>query len=149
MIESLVKEVVFDRIKVYQAAGTADAITSDAVDTSGCEGVCFVVTLGTITATGTATCKLQQSSDNDADAYSDIAGSSKANSGDAATTKQLVIEIKNPQKRYLKLVLTRAVANVVVDSITALKFGYKKLPITDDASVDGTLLLIGPAEGAA
>lgn len=149
MIESLVKEVVFDRIKVNQVAGTSDTITSDAVDTAGCEGVCFLVTLGAITSTGTATCKLQQSSDNDADGYSDIEGSSKANSGDSATTKQIVIEIKNPQKRYLKLLVTRAVANVVVDSITALKFGNKKLPITDDASVDGTLLLVGPAEGTA
>lgn len=149
MIESIVKEVVFDRIKVYQAAGTTDTITSDAVDAAGCEGVCFVVTLGTVTTTGTATCKLQQSSDNDADGYSDIEGSSKAGSGDAASTKQIIIEIKNPQKRYLKLLIARATANVVVDSITALKFGNKVLPITDDASVDGTLLVVAPAEGTA
>lgn len=150
MIESLVKEVVFDRIKVNQVADTTDVITSDAVDAAGCEGVCFVVTLGAITATGTATCKLQQSSDDAvSDAYSDIEGSSKANSGDAATTKQIIIEIKNPQKRYLKLLITRATANVAVDSITALKFGNKVLPITDDASVDGTLLLVAPAEGTA
>ena len=150
MIKSILKEAAFDRIKVSQAAGTTDVITSDAVDMAGYEGCLFVVTLGTLTSTGTVTCKLQQSSDNAvADGYSDIEGSSKANSGDTATTKQILIEIINPQKRYLKLLATRATANCGIDSITAIKFGAKKLPITDDASVDGTLQLVGPAEGTA
>lgn len=150
MIKSLLKNAVLDRIKVYQAAGTSDVITSDAVDMERFEGALFIVTLGTLTSTGTVTLKLQQSSDDgSSDAYSDVEGSSLVNSGDAASTKQMLIEIINPQKRYLKLLATRATANCVIDSITAVKFGGSIAPITADASVDGSLQLCGPAEGTA
>jgi hypothetical protein len=150
MIESLLKDTVSQRIKVYQSASNTGTITSDAVDTAGCEGVLFVVTLGTVSTGGLATCKLQQSSDDaSADAYADIEGSELVSTGDAASTLKMLIEIKNPQERYLKLLLTRSVANVVVDSIDAIKFGFKKLPITADATVDGSLYLVGPKEGTA
>jgi predicted transcriptional regulator len=149
-LEQLLKDAVVDRIKVYQAAGTSDVITSDAVDMSCFEGALFLCVLGTLTSTGTVTCKLQQSSDDAAsDAYSDIEGTSVVNTGDTATTKILAIDIKNPGKRYLKLLATRATANCAIDAMIVIKYGPKLAPVTQSADVDASEAHVCPAEGTA
>jgi len=149
MIKSLLSNAVVDRIKVSQAAGTG-AVTSDPVDMAGYEGALFLVELGAIVSGGTNTCKVQQSSDDgSADAYGDLEGTSLVNSGDEAAEKVQAIEVINPGKRYLKLIATRAAQNVEIDSILVIKFGSRKLPVTQPANVDGSEQHVGPAEGTA
>lgn len=149
-IRSLLNGALFQKVIGYTAAASTGTTTSDAVDCAGAEGVLFLVDLGAITSTGTVTCKVQQSSDDAAsDAYSDVAGSSIVNVGDASTTKQILVEVINPQKRYLKLLATRATANVVIDGVTAIKFGLKSEAATQGATVDGSKQLVAPAEGTA
>jgi len=148
-MKSMLKEAVIDRIKTIAAAATG-VVTSDAVDMAGFNACLFIVTLGTLTSAGTVTCKLQQSSDDgSADTYADIEGSSVANSGNTATLKQILVSIIDPRERYLKLVATRAVQNCGIDSIQAIKYNAKVVPITDDASVDASVEVIGPDEGTA
>lgn len=150
MERSLLKNAEFGRIKVAQVAGTSDVITSDAVDMQGFEHALFIVTLGAVTSTGTIALKLQQSEDNaSADDYSDLEGSALSNVGDASSNKVLIIEALNTQKRWLKLVAARATAAIAVDSIQVIKFGSKKSPVDQPASVDGSLQLVGPVEGTA
>jgi hypothetical protein len=57
------------------AAGTSD-ITSDAVDTSGCEGVLFIVSFGGITAGAVTSIKVQQC-DTSAGSYADLTGTAQ------------------------------------------------------------------------
>ena len=149
-IRSLLNGVVFSKVIPYTSANNTGTTTSTAVDCAGAEGVLFIVDLGTVSTGGLATCKLQQSSDDaSTDAYSDIEGSELVNIGDASTIKQMLIEVINPQKRYIKLLITRSVGNVVIDGAIAATFGHKAEAVTQGATVDGSLQLVAPAEGTA
>lgn len=150
MIKSLLNEAEVRRIKQSQAAGFGDIITSDAVDMLGYESALFVVTLGAVTSTGTATAKIQQSSDNaSSDAYADLEDSGLASVGDASTEKKLLIEVLNPKERYLKCLVARATANVEIDSIDVWLFGPKADPVVQGSTVDGTNQVVNPDEGTA
>ena len=149
-IRSLLNGAFFQKVIPYTSASNTGTTTSTAVDCAGAEGVLFIVDLGTVTGNGLATCKLQQSSDDAAaDAYSDIEGSELASIATTGTLRQLLIEVINPQKRYLKLLVTRSVDNVVIDGAIAVKFGLKSEAVTQGATVDGSLQLVAPAEGVA
>lgn len=134
-------------IRVSDSAAAAQtAVTSDAVDMRGFQACQFVVALGDITATGTVSAKVQQSSDDGAtDAYSDLTGATAA-ATDADSDGLLVIDVSHPEKRYLKCVLTRATANSVVDGIIAQQYLPQREPITDDASVVASTFVHAPAE---
>ena len=125
-------------------------ITSSALDTKGFDSALFIVTMGAIAATSVCSAKLQQSSDDGvADNYSDLLGT-LVTMADTDDNKLLLIDITRPQKRYVKLVLARATATAVVDSISAVLYNPKNEPTTHDATtVIGFRLHNSPAEGTA
>lgn len=137
------------RVMNAVAAGTS-AQTSSVIDTAGYDGVKINTAFGAITTGAVTSVKIQQSSDDGvADAYSDLEGSSVTVADD--DDNQVVIhDIYRPQKRYLKVVVSRATQNAVIDGITAMRYGAKKLPPSDDSStICYRKLLTSPAEGTA
>jgi len=147
MIKSLLKDVQVIRVEESVAAGTATT-TTDVVDMAGFEGAMFVVTLGTVTATGVTTLKLQQCDTSGGD-YADLTGTGLVSTGTTSDEKIMLVEIINPLERYIKLVAVTSVANVGIDSINVFKFGSSKLPITEDDTVDNSEQTIAPVEGTA
>ncbi len=131
-------------------AAATTSITSSALDTQGFDGALFIVNMGAIASGSDCTAKLQQSSDDGvADGYSDLLGTS-ISIADDDDNQLVLIDITSPQKRYLKLVLARATATAVVDSISALLYNAKNEPTThDSATVVGFELHQAPAEGTA
>jgi hypothetical protein len=132
------------------AAGTS-AITSSAVDMAGYLGCLFIVTIGAIVTGGVQSIKLQQSSDDAAaDDYSDIADTSQTVADDADNTTFL-IDIRNPQKRYLKLVVSRATQNATVGGVIAIPYGKKSRGAVLSAGTAITAIerFNFPAEGTA
>lgn len=104
------------------AAGTS-AITSSAVDMAGYDGCLFIVVVGPVVSGATTSFKLQQSSDNAAaDDYSDLADTSQTVADDADNTTFLV-DVKRPEKRYLKLVVTRGAQNATIGGVLAIPYG--------------------------
>jgi hypothetical protein len=137
------------RVKNAVAAGFGDTQTGSSVDMKGFCAVCFVALLGTVTATGTAKLKAQQSSDDGvADSFADLLGTG-VDGGDTHSNKLLVLEIQNPRERYVKPAIVRATANVVIDGVVAFLFKADKEPVTEDASVAASELHHAPAEGTA
>lgn len=131
------------------AAGTS-AQTSSVIDTRGYDGVKIYSAFGAITAGAVTSVKLQQSSDDgSADAYSDIEGSSVTVADD--DDNQVVIhDLHRPQKPYIKVVISRAAQNAVIDGVTAIRYSARKLPTSDDsATIVSRKLLVSPAEGTA
>lgn len=128
-------------------AGTSTQ-TSSAIDTAGYEGVKIYTALGAITSGSATTVKVQQSSDDGADSYADLTGSSIA-FADTDDNKVSVHDIYRPQERYLKVVVTRATQNAVIDGIVAVLYGGRKQPTTDDTSVTSREVWVSPAEGTA
>ena len=147
MIKSILKNCEVDRIMESVNAGTA-ANLSAAVDMAGYEGVLFVVSLGAITTTGIATVKVSQC-DTSGGSYADLTGTSVASTADGDAQGLILVEVINPLERYLKVTVTTATANVEIDSVTAIKFGAKAMPITENADVIDSEQHISPAEGTA
>lgn len=134
-MDSLRDSTVITRVMAAQAAGTDDAISTDALDMATpagnqFNGVTFLVMFGAITATAVTTIKVQQSSDDaGADDYSDIEGTEQSVADDD-DGKVFYVDVLNPDKRYLELVVTRATANAVIDGVIALQYGARRNPVT-------------------
>ncbi len=147
-MSNLSKQVQVQRIKVGVVAGTT-TITSDAVDMAGFEGAMFVFSVGAITSGAALSWKAQQSSDDAAtDAYSDLLGTNQA-IADTASDKVSILEIYKPEKRYLKVVVTRATQNAVIDGIVVYKSEPKFANVTNGATVVGSETHLSPEEGTA
>jgi hypothetical protein len=131
------------KIKDHSAASTAD-VTSDIVDTAGYEGVVFFTSFGTANATNTV--KVQQNTANQTTGMADLTGTSVAS---GSSDEDVIIEIHNPQERYLQVVAARG-ASSTLESVWAVL--YNGTPGVDANSVSGTQIAElhhAPAEGTA
>ena len=122
------------------AAGTT-AINGNSYDMQDFEGIVFVCSMGTLTATQVTSLKAQGSSDNST--WADIAGAVTANAADADSNKLLVLDVYRPQQRYVRCVVNRGTANAVIDSVIALQYGAKKTPTTQSTDVSQSLAIVG------
>jgi hypothetical protein len=110
-------------------AGTTDT-NSGAVDLAqyAAKRIAFFVALGTITASGSGTIKVQHSDDNST--FVDVEGTSQA-WVDTDDDKVLGVEIHRPLKRYLRVAITRGdAANSVVNGVFALVGDNRNVPFT-------------------
>lgn len=131
-----------------QGAAGSSAITSAAIDTAGFRECTFIVPLGTIVSGAVTSLKVQQSSDDAAaDTYDDLLGSNQA-IADTDDDKVKYVTIVNPQKRYLKLVVSRATQNATIGGIIAILSGARSRPVTQGTNVAGEQFIY-PAEGTA
>jgi hypothetical protein len=48
-----------------------------------------------------------------------------------------LLEAVQPKKRYVRVVVSRATQNATVDTISALLFSRRKVPVTQDTTVQG------------
>lgn len=127
MIDGFLSDNVKITVLSTVAAGAAGAtdITSDALDMQGFDAVLFYVPLGPIVANGVQSVKVQQAddSDGDPDDFSDLVGTGITVADDADNGARYV-DVSRPQKRYLKVVFSRATQNSTIGGIHA--FQYKK-----------------------
>ena len=108
------------RIMNGVAAGTS-AQTSSAVDMAGYDAVKFYTLFGAITSGAATSVKVQQSSDDaSADAYADLTGTS-VTVADDDDNQVVVHDIIAPRERYLKVVISRATQNAVIDGVIAVR----------------------------
>lgn len=148
-MEGLLKQTKVVRHNNGAVAGTSTITPSAGIDMQGFNACAFLVLLGTVTATGVPSVKVQQSSDDGAtDGYSDLEGSAFAVT-DADDDEIIAVEILRPTKRYLKLILLRTTANCVLDGILALLSGAQSVPVTQPETINGNEVHVSPAEGTA
>ncbi|MDP2381231.1 MAG: hypothetical protein Q8N00_00345 [Nitrospirota bacterium] len=144
-IGNLLEETKITKLNDATAAGTS-AINSGIVDMSGYDGVVFLTSTGTVLATGTATIKAQQGAvSNMADA-ADLIGTSQAFI-DTDDNRSVAIDIKRPNERYVRCVITRAVANSDWGPIWALQYRARKVPVAQ--GLDKYESHTNPIEGTA
>lgn len=147
---NLSKMTKITRHSVAVAAGSTAITPSGAIDMANFEGVMFMASFGAITAGAVTSIKIQQSDDDGAsDAYSDLEGTS-ITVADDADDKVFYVDVFKPEKRYVKMIVSRATQNAVLDSILAMQYGPRKLPtIHDSTTVGGGEFHASPAEGTA
>lgn len=120
--DTYVKRMTIDGTNYHAVAGTTDTLTTNSIDTQGWGTVRFIVSMGAITGSGTCAVKAQSSSDDaSTDAFADITGATMTTfSGSGDSDKISILEIHvNKAERYIKLLFTRATANVVIESLIA------------------------------
>lgn len=139
------------RVLNATAAGSTDITTATTVDTLGYEGARFIAACGTITNTAVAGLKLQASSDDAAaDDYTDIAGTLTSFATTTAGNNAIVIvDIYRPKKRYLKAIVTRATANIVIDGVWCELYHAQQKSVAKHSTVTAQTVLTNPAEGTA
>lgn len=132
------------------AAGATVITPSAGIDTRGFDGCMFIAALGAIVAGAVTSVEVHQSDDDGvADAYSALLGT-KVTVADDADNKLAYVDVKQPRKRYVKLIVNRATQNATLDGIVALLYGPKGVPCTHDAAtVAGGETHLAPAEGTA
>lgn len=148
---SQVRRLTVDGTNYILAAGTSD-VNSGVVDTMGFGGVMFVAGVGVIAASGAVTFKAQQSGDSGGspDDFSDILGSALTAYGDTDDNKIVVLDIRVPKKRYVRLTTTRGDGgNSTIDFVIAILYNPAQSPPALDALTLAMEVFSEPAEGTA
>ena len=113
----------------------------------GFEGVLMVVTFGVIDGGAVTSIKAQQSPDAVDGDYNDLTGSSQT-VVDTADGKVFYIDINKPEKRYVRLYVSRGTSNAAVACAIYYQYGAKKPPVTHATEVSGEFWQ-SPIEGTA
>jgi hypothetical protein len=131
------------KVSDHTAAGTTD-VTSSIVDTAGYRGVVFFTSVSTANATNTI--KVQQNTANQTTGMADLLGTSVTS---GSSDEDLIVEINQPQERYLQVVVARG-ASTTCESIWAALYGGQAQLSSNSVSGTQVAELHGsPAEGTA
>lgn len=149
IMNNLLQDCKITRVENAVAAGTDDTTASDAIDMSGYDGVVFIALFGTLTASQVTSMKAQQDTASAMSTAADLEGSSVGPLADDDDNQCLVLDVYRPRERYVRVVITRATANAVIDGVIAIQYRSRKGPVTQDASVAFAEQLVSPAEGTA
>lgn len=134
----------YPTVVAAQTANGTSTVTSSIVDTAGYKGVVFFTALSTANATNTI--KVQQNTANQTTGMSDLAGTSVTS---GASDEHLIVEVHQPQERYVQVVVSRG-ASTSVGEIWAVLYDGTTSPSA--ISLSGTRIAemhVQPAEGTA
>jgi hypothetical protein len=119
------------------AAGTGDTLAGAALDTSGFEHVCMILAVGTVAANATIAIKAEQSANSDMSDPDDITGSAIAISAGASNSDKMhYLDILRPDKRYVRISVTRAIGNTTCIAWYE-QYGARNKPVTQPATTSG------------
>jgi hypothetical protein len=124
-IHGLLANLLFQWVNAPVAAASSTDDNSSRIDMVDYESAMFIVPIDDSVATGVATLKVEQN-DDDSDtgmtAITDAAVSATCVVTDDLNGKLLIVEVRNPSKRYIQAVITSATANIAFgDTIALLK----------------------------
>lgn len=143
---NLSKDVKVTVVEGAAAAGTTELV-SDVLDMSGWGGVMFIALLGDVTDTSVLTLTAKGNSANSVSSPTPVSqGSATFTAGASdADSKVLLVDIYQPQLRYMFASLTRATANAAVGGIIAIQYQPASKPTTQDATVIASAIAAGTA----
>jgi hypothetical protein len=126
------------------AAGTT-AVNGATVDMSGFEEIAIIVPIGTVVSGAVTSIKWQEG--DTTSPTTDVAGTNiTVADTDDDTTK--ILRIIKPQKRYGRVVVSRATQNATLGAILYVLTNPRTLPVSDGSTVVGELH-VSPAAGTA
>lgn len=143
------RDVYVDIAMAPVAAGTGDTQSGIVIDTSGFEAILFVVYIGTITSTGTATIQVQYGNASNGgdmanvpvppsgypETYNIVGSSAVAVPTTGENLGYLSVELHRPTKRYARVQVIRATANVVINGAIVLMARDAFLPPAQGANM--------------
>jgi hypothetical protein len=145
-MNSLLNNTKFEVIGPLVAAGQADTPSVTRVDMAGYDGCLFICTCTVFAANGVATFSIEGSAtDADPGAGAKLTGAEVAitDGGGGTTTGLLIIDVYQPQLRYLAGTRISSVANVTFGPLIAIKYNGKTGPVTQGAAVLNSTTVMG------
>jgi len=136
MINSILKEVKFDKIFDDNAAGTDDTLNGDILDLANADSVCAVIALGDVSNTSVITLKAYTGDEaNLSDGAYETDTATVTADATSADDKLLVLDVIKPGKRYVRFDIVRATANAEIDAGVAVRYNYRAIPTTQPDDV--------------
>lgn len=136
MIESILKNCAIDKVLDNTAAGTGDTLNGAIIDLQNYDSVCLIATTGDVANTAVGTLKAYCG---DAAALGDgaykTATATFTADATSADNKVVVLDVVRPGKRYVRADFVRATANIPVESIVAIRYNARNIPVTQPADV--------------
>ncbi|OPX87740.1 MAG: hypothetical protein A4E53_02362 [Pelotomaculum sp. PtaB.Bin104] len=136
MIESILKNCAIDKVLNNTAGGTGDTLNGDILDLQNYNSVCFILTTGNVVDTAVGTLKAycgNEAALGDG-AYKTTTASFTANATNS-DNKAVVLDVVRPGKRYVRADFVRATADIPVESIVAVRYNARNIPVTQPADV--------------
>jgi hypothetical protein len=127
------------------AAGTT-AITGSTIDFAGYKGGLIIVQTGAIVTGAATSIKFEHSDNSDMSSSADVAGTAQTIADDD-DNEVFYIDVSRPQKRYGRLLVSRATQNATVSAVAVL-YGSTVAPVTQATGVTGETH-VGKAAGTA
>lgn len=150
-MQNFIKNQIIAEVMAPVAAASNTDSNSDIIDTANCDGVVFIVPITDSVATGVATLKVEQNTANSDSGMAAISGAlvtGTCTTSDDLNNQLLVVEVHKPRERYVQGVVTSATANIAFGNMIAVKYGERKMPITEDSTVIDSALAASAPESA-
>lgn len=143
---NLSKDIKITVVKAAAAAAQTE-LTSDVLDMQGWSGVMFIALTGDVTTGCVLTLTAKGNSANSTSSPTPVTqGSATFTAGDTdADSKVLIVDVYEPQMRYVFASLTRTAANAVVGGIIAIQYQPDSKPTSQSASVIASAIAAGVA----
>lgn len=149
MSDSLLKNVKVTRVINAVSVGTGDTTNGSIIDMAGYTGVMFIVAFGAITD-GTQTINVQQGAASDMSDAADLTGTAVSTTAITDDNKCLIVEVRRPEERYLRVQVDRAGATgCVIDGAIAIQYGARSRPTTQGSTIAASETHLAPVEGTA
>ncbi len=127
------------RVENAAAAAQTEVVT-DVLDNEGFDGVLYIVAAGEVTDGSVVTCTAKENTANSTSSPTPTAVTGGATAAHTAASndadnKLFVVDVRRPTKRYQFLSVTRTTQNAVIDSIVAIQYRARSLPVTQGSTI--------------
>lgn len=144
---SLLKDAKWTKIEPRASAGTSD-LTSDVLDMTGYDSICFVASTGDATSGTVLELQIWGNTANSVSSPTPVELTADqviytSTSTTDADSKLLIVDVHKPQYQYVFAILVIDTQNCECDGIYAVQYNAKNLPVTQSSSVIDSHLL-GP-----
>jgi hypothetical protein len=136
MIESILENCAIDKVLDNTAGGFGDTLNGAILDLANFDSVCFIATTGDVADTAVGTLKAycgDEAALGDG-AYKTTTATFTAGAA-TADNKVFVLDVVRPGKRYVRADFVRETANIPVESIIAIRYNARNIPVTQPADV--------------
>lgn len=133
----MIQDLLFSsQVQVALAAVSAGTSTQTGttIDTQGYDGVLIIGLIGTVTSTGVPALIAKSGNASNMSDEAAMTGGT-ATGDDTMSGKALVVNVHRPLKRYVRGVITRTTANVVINGMVYILYRGRKRPETKDSTV--------------
>lgn len=136
----LSKDASFTVVENAAAAGTTDLVT-DTSDMQGFDSIIYLVKLGDVTSGSVIQFTIASNPTDSASGGTTEKANTEITAGASDyDNKLLLIDLHRPSQRYVYGTLRIDTQNAVVDSIIAIRYNAKTVPITQGSTVGQTTI---------